>query len=384
MVLYECKICNFQTEYTTNYNKHIRTKKHLRSIKNNENSYIPKNNMDMLRCKFCYKEYRSVSSLNKHINKCQNKPSIGNDLKIELVKKDCEINYHKQLNKKENEFKDELIKEKEKQIKEKDKVIELIKDKNSIVNNNNITTNNTINNNQQYTINYLNQHYGNVTPIEEFKKMYQNHIISKSLADSMENAFNGKDINEQSNIIVYCAKDVCRQNQIDVIPIICTDGNLRSHKEKTENGWVKKISNDNIVYMIDTTYKNTLSQYPDKSLFLDPDIRHSILPNSIKKRLSCLENIKVEKVDVHKDSIIKYYLEKTIELLKLKEEPELKSILTDVYITHFLNVKSILTLEKEIEIKKHEMEDLIRYLYNKDIDHLKLSKLYSIFFLNDD
>ena len=36
MVLYNCVICNFSTNKTTNYERHLKTKKHLRNVSNNE------------------------------------------------------------------------------------------------------------------------------------------------------------------------------------------------------------------------------------------------------------------------------------------------------------------------------------------------------------
>merc|ERR1712054_625715 len=38
MVLYNCVICNFSTNKTTNYERHLKTKKHLRNVINNEQS----------------------------------------------------------------------------------------------------------------------------------------------------------------------------------------------------------------------------------------------------------------------------------------------------------------------------------------------------------
>ena len=36
MVLYKCELCNFETKYTTNYNKHLLSNKHKRNIEKNE------------------------------------------------------------------------------------------------------------------------------------------------------------------------------------------------------------------------------------------------------------------------------------------------------------------------------------------------------------
>ena len=35
MVLYECKYCNFKTKLKTDYNRHLKTKKHGRNVDSN-------------------------------------------------------------------------------------------------------------------------------------------------------------------------------------------------------------------------------------------------------------------------------------------------------------------------------------------------------------
>ena len=36
MVLYQCIICGFETKFTTNYKQHLKTKKHLSNVNNND------------------------------------------------------------------------------------------------------------------------------------------------------------------------------------------------------------------------------------------------------------------------------------------------------------------------------------------------------------
>merc|ERR1711871_500600 len=38
MVLYNCIICNFSTTKTTNYNRHLKTKKHIKNVENRNNN----------------------------------------------------------------------------------------------------------------------------------------------------------------------------------------------------------------------------------------------------------------------------------------------------------------------------------------------------------
>lgn len=272
MVIHTCILCNYNTSYTTNYQRHIISKKHLRNSKMTKKPCKILENPDIKKCIYCHTIFSSMSNLNKHILKFHqqiNHEQIEhNKLELENMK----LKY-------ENEFKDKLLKEKE-------KCIEVIKDKNTI---NHITTNNTIHNNQRITIDYLNKNYNNVITMDEFKKLVDKQKVPQSLADYMEVAFNSKNIHEQSNVIAFYAKDVCKQNQIEMLPLICTDSNLRSYKEKTEKGWEVKINNDNIVYIIDTTYKNTMEQYPDKnfnvlSLYLSCFSTSTLILSKLDKR----------------------------------------------------------------------------------------------------
>ena len=74
MAKYICKLCNYSTKRKHDYNKHLKTKKHINSNK-------------IFICE-CGKVYKYNSGLSKHKNKCKyNK--ISDSLKI-LEKNDIE------------------------------------------------------------------------------------------------------------------------------------------------------------------------------------------------------------------------------------------------------------------------------------------------------
>jgi len=113
MVYYKCEICDFITDKTTNYQRHLKTNKHIRKLKEKEkmdakiskiaskDAQSPKltssvqnfdynlkgqKNIFLKRlkeglenqyiCLYCQKEYSTNSSWNKHMKKCKNKKEV--------------------------------------------------------------------------------------------------------------------------------------------------------------------------------------------------------------------------------------------------------------------------------------------------------------------
>ena len=81
MVLYSCEICNFSSKYTTNYQKHLKSKKHLKNtgvIKvANVNNIVPKGNTKISfnkKCPKCEKVFTHSNSYYRHLKHyCQKK-----------------------------------------------------------------------------------------------------------------------------------------------------------------------------------------------------------------------------------------------------------------------------------------------------------------------
>ena len=101
MVNYNCDICDYITKRQYNYNKHLKTKKHLTNEKNYEeennkillqNHKIPQNttfsphnttknkdhkNKKLFNCEYCNKDYSRIDSMNRHIEKnCKKKQEL--------------------------------------------------------------------------------------------------------------------------------------------------------------------------------------------------------------------------------------------------------------------------------------------------------------------
>ena len=71
-----CNICDFKCCYLSDWNRHIKTRKHLASengnnLEINGTKFVEKNDKnDFYQCDFCKKEYKSLSGLWKHKKKC--------------------------------------------------------------------------------------------------------------------------------------------------------------------------------------------------------------------------------------------------------------------------------------------------------------------------
>ena len=73
--MYYCECCSFKTERIGNYNRHLKTKRHLNKINNipiNTND-APINTNNQFTCEFCNSSYSKISSLNRHQTSCVKK-----------------------------------------------------------------------------------------------------------------------------------------------------------------------------------------------------------------------------------------------------------------------------------------------------------------------
>ena len=186
-------------------------------------------------CQFCQSYYSTQYNLNKHVRKCVSKQNEIAQLKL---------NYEKKLVEKDLENKDKLLEQQQKTID----IVQKIKP--SVTN----ITNNTTNK----TINYLNTNYGEMIAMDKFLYNLQHtEQLTQQEREQLLMAYKDSGIELFARSFSHVMKENCRRQllkeglpEMDIIPLYCSDGNLRSHKEKNSQGWKTHYDNNSLNSMI--------------------------------------------------------------------------------------------------------------------------------------
>ena len=207
---YYCKCCNYNAKQKCNYEKHLKTKKHLESTQsqqkvNNESTKSQPNVLNPFNCKYCDSIFTTKQSMYRHI-KYSCKKNKDEDLR-ELVR-----------------LLNEQNKIKEKQMENMQKQIDKLTNKLQIQNVYNTSNNNTINYNIKL-LNYNQTDYSHLTEQDYIKCIKDCNYCVKSLIEKVH--FN-EDKPENKNIYISNIKNkyimlyknnkwqlVNRKNQID-------------------------------------------------------------------------------------------------------------------------------------------------------------------------
>jgi hypothetical protein len=232
-------------------------KRHISVCKLNtndkKNPVIPRNSKNVEKkntgikfcCFYCHKSYSSQSNVTRHEKNC-----YPRDQSILKMKNDYEQKLA--LSQQELVHKDSIIREKE-------KTIENAKNSKQIINNH--TTHNK-------TINYLNSHYGDMISMEKFLYNLENtEHLTHHERELLLMAFKENGIELFARSFSQIMKDNCKRQLIKegladmhILPLYCSDSNLRSHKEKESQGWKTYYDNTSINKMIsissDQVYKS--------------------------------------------------------------------------------------------------------------------------------
>ncbi len=339
--IYKCSKCEYSSNRKQNtlrhYKKHfdneceltdnaykIETNNHFQikwDDKKADIIYHDENNQIKI-CPYCNKEFSHRTSFTRHFNsnRCNKKNNI-NDTKDVL----------EDTNTTNKIF--GMVKSMVKEINE-------LKQTNIGYQYNNSNNDYSINTNVQnkITINYLNENYQNVMSIEKFKKNLQtNYQLTKNqaqrLVGSRDIGFNQfadefiNILNENHQKQITSTEDISIKkpniiNNLDnqsnkyvgTFPILTTDSNLRTHNEKTETGWSKTTSINNIKDIFNIC--NEQVYYHTKQLIILSDRQRLNLYNRIRRfylfqpQYPYQQNEK-ELIDIYKNHE---------ELIKIKEE----------------------------------------------------------------
>ena len=173
---YYCICCDYSAKQKSNYEKHLKTKKHIRLSQNVAffSHDLAKCSQKVVNCyhtcKYCNKQFKHHSSLSKHI-KYSCKKSNDEDLK-ELVR----------LLNEQNQTKDQQINEILEQNKKMQKQIDKLTNKLQIQNIHN--TNNTIHYNIKL-LNYNQTDYSHLTEVDYMKCIKDCNYCVKSLIEKV-------------------------------------------------------------------------------------------------------------------------------------------------------------------------------------------------------
>lgn len=245
MVLYQCLPCQTKFKSRSDLIRHLDTKKHQQKnpkSSTNPDHYklqVPSSHM----CLYCHQEFKHASSVKRHLkeNRCIARKQYPG---LELVKKE-----------KENIELNDIILERLNQIEEKvQKQVQQIN--NGLINTiyGNTTHNN--NNNNNVNIAYLNQNYGNMLDMETYIENLQ--TTHKLRPNEINHLLASKDSGTQPffDCFIEILKDNCSRQiqdsgiilsgEKELFPLVTTDSNLRTHNEKTKQGWERTTGYQNL------------------------------------------------------------------------------------------------------------------------------------------
>ena len=233
MVEYTCKCCDFTTNLKSNYERHLRTNKHLKLSKcypkviqktpESSSNIIQKETTEicpLFCCKYCGKKYKYRSGLSKHVRYSCDK-NKDEDLK-EFVKL---------MNEQLTQIKDELsIKNKE--IEKRDKLINKLSTKLQI-NNNNCIINNTI-----QLLNYKDTDLSHLTDNDYISSIHKMNNCVKFLTEKIH--YNP---NKPENMNIYISN--LKNDYVTVYEngqwVLKNDfQNVYEHKEIMIEEWIEK------------------------------------------------------------------------------------------------------------------------------------------------
>ena len=227
--VFSCEKCQYYTVKKSNYDKHILTSKHLKSIIVNEkvvkSSKSSADHIDVYTCNNCNKKYKDPSGLWRHKKKCVVKTFDDDELIPENINNVQLIDLIVQQSKENIDLKNLLL--------EQNKIMmELVKDKNTVINNTNTNTNtNTNSHNKTFNLQFfLNETCKNAMNITDFVDS-----IKLQLSD-LESVGKLGYVEGLSKIIIK------NLNALDVTerPVHCSDSKRDTMYVKDEDKWEKE------------------------------------------------------------------------------------------------------------------------------------------------
>ena len=239
---YNCVACQFKTDSKFNYNRHVKTKKHLRNTEDKSKKNI---------C-FCGKNYKFLSGLSRHKNFCPT--AINMNLKIE---RETENEYVRNqiidLYRETNELK-ETNKTLKKTLKDTKETITKLEKKNQIIKCDSNTTNNTTNTtNNNNTVNNIENKFNiNVFLNEDCKNAINMSDFIKSITVTLEQLDFTKNNGLEKGLSNVIIENMSKLS-ITERPVHCTDVKRETLYIKDNDVWEKDNDKSKIKKVIEKT-----------------------------------------------------------------------------------------------------------------------------------
>jgi hypothetical protein len=205
-------------------------------------------NFDDHKCLFCQQSFSRRYTLNRHYERCKLRNN-NQDSQHQLTQ--IENDYQRQLLEKDLEKEKALNKSNQELLKQKDETIKIAK-------NSKVTVTNITNYSTNKTINYLNSNYGEMIAMDKFLHNLQHtEQLTQEERQQLLMSYKDSGIELFARSFSHVMKENCRRQlqkeglpEMDIIPLYCSDGNLRSHKEKDSQGWKTKYDDQSLNTMI--------------------------------------------------------------------------------------------------------------------------------------
>ena len=345
MVLHKCNICEYETIYPTNYKNHLKSTKHLRNVEEynekqnkigpNQSPTNPINIPKKYKCEYCGTLFKQNSHMHRHIKQsCKVKKELDEEKRKEEQKKeekDIVVNkLLEEISKMREEQQEREKKMLEEQQEREKKMLEEIEKLKSNQNggnttnnshntnttnntNNTNTTNNTNNTNTTNNTNItnnnikqniqLNMNFQNVIPMETFLyNMEHNYLIPEHDIEAILYANDNLKIDDVADRIVKTLIANCKRQVKDmkidnkkvlpILPVVSTDCNLRSHRERLINGWDTLYDDDYLEKML-SIINDRMCDLKRRVIFISKKHKNKVF-SRIKKKTSMSKLINLQ------------------------------------------------------------------------------------------
>lgn len=305
MVKYACDICNFGTNSLFNYNRHIKTMKHIQKTSNHRNTgIIKKIKTESHMCQYCQKNFSKSCNLARHNRMCSNKAiTLGS--------------YEDNISKIKEECKDKIMM-KNIIISKKDDQIALLKDQihsyKSVIDSAGNIAKSSVS-----AITYLIQHHNNAPPLkqitnDECKKIKYNACSNNTFVDELVDYYYDKTLVAHiGDFIVntYKKDDVNKQSIWNSDTTRLTYIIRRSIDENKTDWTMDKKGNNTCEYIIEPVIeyvKECINESYDQLSRenVSDDVHVDQMESNLKKMMYMVQILRLIKKNVLRDEILKY------------------------------------------------------------------------------